>query len=177
MLWELFIVFLKIGFLSFGGGYAVIPLVQYEALSKGWMNAAQFQDIVTISGSAPGPIATNSATLIGYHTAGIPGAIMATAGIVLPSLLVVIILASFLFRNNNSSWLKASFYGLRPVVTGLIIYAGLHFGFLGSKEPFFVWSTVGTIVLCIAGFIAVSKYKLHPLLVIAASAGIGMIIF
>ena len=177
MLWELFIVFLKIGFLSFGGGYAVIPLVQFEAINKGWMSSTQFQEIVTISGSAPGPIATNSATLIGYHTAGLPGAIIATAGIVLPSLIVVIILASFLFRNNESSWLKASFYGLRPVVTGLIIYAGLHFGFLGSEEPFFAWATVGTIILCAAGFIAVSKYKLHPLLVIIASAGVGMIIF
>ncbi len=177
MLWQLFITFFKIGFLSFGGGYAVIPLVQYEADAKGWMSVAQFQEIVTISGSAPGPIATNSATLIGYYTAGIPGALIATAGIVLPSLLVVIVLATFLFRNRDNKWMKASFYGLRPVVVGLIIYAGLHFGFLSEGSSIWNWGALGTLLLAVVVFVGVSRFKVHPLLAIAASACVGMILF
>ncbi|MDQ8737993.1 chromate transporter [Paenibacillus sp. LHD-38] len=86
MLWELFITFLKIGIVSFGGGYAVIPLIQYEVASRGWLESAEYQETISIAGMAPGPIATNSATLVGYKTAGLGGAIMSTLGMVIPSL-------------------------------------------------------------------------------------------
>ena len=84
MLWELFILFLKIGSLSFGGGYAVITLIQREVTEKGWIKPEQFQDIVALAGMAPGSIATNTATLIGYSQMGILGGIISTIGIILP---------------------------------------------------------------------------------------------
>ncbi|MFD2115523.1 chromate transporter [Paenibacillus yanchengensis] len=177
MLWQLFITFLKVGLLSFGGGYAVIPLVQYEASTNGWLDEATLQNIMTIAGSAPGPIATNGATLIGYHTAGIWGAIVATAGIVLPSLLIVILLASILFRHQKKEWFKAIFYGLRAVVTGLIIYACIKFGFLGESNVFLSLSTIGTFAIAVVVFLAVAKWKWHPLITIILAASVGMLIF
>lgn len=177
MLWQLFITFFKVGLLSFGGGYAVIPLVQYEASTNGWIDDGTLQNLMTIAGSAPGPIATNGATLIGYHAAGYAGAIIATLGIVLPSLLIVIVLASFLFRHHHRQWFKSVFYGLRAVVTGLIIYACVTFGFMGEGNTFFSMSTLATIIVAILVFFVVSKWKWHPLLSIILAAIAGMLIF
>ncbi|MNZ69379.1 Chromate transport protein [compost metagenome] len=176
-MWELFFVFLKIGFISFGGGYTVLPVLQREAASHQWMNNTQFQEIVTISGSAPGPIVTNSATLIGLYTAGLPGAIVSTIGIVLPSLIVVVLLATMLLRNAESQWLKSSLYGLRPVVTGLIIYACIHFGFMSGAVPVVSWMTLLTLLICTASFLALVKYKVNPFTVIVCSGIAGIVFF
>ncbi len=177
LLWQLFISFLKIGFVSFGGGYAVIPLIQHESEQYGWMAAESFRQTVSLAGMAPGSIVTNSATLIGYQVAGIPGAAMATLGIVLPSLVLVITLAGLFYRLNSSQVVKSSFYGLRPIVTGLIAYAAIHFG-LGSG-----WSALSelktwlTLLIGAAVFFAIVRYKAHPLLVILGSAVMGIVLF
>src|SRR5690242_11767695 len=131
MLWNLFLTFMKIGFVSFGGGYAVVPLIQYENAAGGWLSQSELQEAISLAGMAPGPIATNIATLVGYKTAGGAGAVIATAGIILLSLVVVVLLTGFFVRLRNNQWLKAAFYGLRPVITGLIVYAAVHFGFIG----------------------------------------------
>lgn len=175
--WELFITFLKIGLLSFGGGYAVIPMVQYEVEKYSWLSPEEFQRIVSLAGMSPGPVATNSATLIGYHTAGIPGAVTATTGIILPSLLIVILIAAFFFKINKNPLVQSSFYGLRPIITGLIVYAALHFGFSGNGETIFQWSTFATLLTAAAAFLAIIKYKLHPLVVILLSACVGIVLF
>lgn len=177
MLWDLFITFLRIGSISFGGGYAVIPMIQYEAVEQHWLPADQLTEIVSLAGMAPGPIATNTATLIGYHSAGIAGAIVSTIGIIIPSLLIVIILASILYRINDNKWVKATFYGLRPVIAGLIVYAALHFGMSGMDNERFDWTTLATIFICSATVFGILKFKLHPLLVIALSAVVGIIVF
>lgn len=177
MLWQLFFSFLKIGFLSFGGGYAVISMIQYEVNDHGWLSSEQFQHIVALSGMSPGSIATNSATLIGFQIAGWPGAIVATVGIVLPSLIVVILIAAFFYRIHTNYWVKSSFYGLRPVVTGLIVYAAIHFGFPSPSGYIFNWTTLITLVIAAAAFLSIVKYKVHPLLVIFLSACAGIVVF
>ncbi|BBH22077.1 chromate transporter [Paenibacillus baekrokdamisoli] len=177
MLWELFVIFLKIGFVSFGGGYAVIPLIQYEIMAKGWLTNVQIQEAISLAGMAPGSIATNSATLIGYKSAGIAGAVMSTLGMVLPSLTVVVVLAIFFFRLQNNKWLKSSFYGLRPIITGLIVYAAIHFGFLGGDETGFTWTTIAALAICAGSLFAMLKYKLHPFAVILAGGVVGIILF
>lgn len=177
MLWELFLLFLKIGSLSFGGGYAVITLIQREVTEKGWIKPEQFQDIVALAGMAPGSIATNTATLIGYSQMGILGGIISTIGIILPSLVIVILFAAFFLRVQSNHWVRSSFYGLRPIITGLIIYAAIHFGIGGHKEPLFSWSTFGMLVICVSSLIAVTKYKIHPFAVILLSAVGGIVIY
>ncbi|MCK9862751.1 chromate transporter [Paenibacillus sp. ATY16] len=174
MIWDLFLTFFKIGFISFGGGYSVIPMIQSKVISHGWMTTAEFQKAVSLAGMAPGPIATNAVTLIGYDTAGIAGAIAACVGIVLPSLLVVIVLSAFFFKLRNNKTMKSLFYGLRPVVTGLIFYAALHFG--GFDKPgSYTWTTGFTLLICAGCLWLLFKYKLHPLTVIAAAGAAGII--
>lgn len=177
MLWELFFTFLKIGFVSFGGGYAVIPLIQYEVAANGWLSNGEFQKAVSLAGMAPGPIATNSATLIGYKTAGLWGAILSTLGIVLPSLVVVVLLTTVFIRLQHNKWLKSSFYGLRPIITGLIVYAAIHFGFLGGNENAFSWNTVYTLGICAGSLYVMLKYKFHPFKVILTAGVAGIILF
>ncbi|MFC5649959.1 chromate transporter [Paenibacillus solisilvae] len=175
MLWDLFVFFLKIGFLSYGGGYAVIPMVHYGISAQNWISDAAFQQIVSLAGMAPGPIATNSATLIGYRIAGTAGAAAATAGIILPSLLIIVIIAAFFYQLRRNRWVKAAFYGLRPIVTGLIAFAAIRFGFpkgTGNID----WQTAVMLLVCAASVLALLRYKLHPLLVIAASGIAGIVL-
>lgn len=177
MLWELLFTFLKIGLVSFGGGYAVIPLIQYEVTGRGWLTSEQLQEAITLAGMAPGPIATNTATLIGYQTKGTLGAIFSTLGMVLPSLIIIIVMAAFFYRVRHNQWVKSSFYGLRPIIAGLIFYAAVHFGFLGQHETDFSWATIGTLVICGASLVLMFKYKLHPFMLILVGGAAGIILF
>ncbi|MCA0756178.1 chromate transporter [Paenibacillus sp. N4] len=177
MLWNLFLFFLKIGFLSFGGGYAVIPMIRYGLISRGWIDEAAFQEAVSLSGMAPGPIATNSATLIGYRIAGWAGAAAATAGIILPSLLIIICIALFFYKLRHNKWVKASLYGLRPIVTALILISALHYAFPIGFGAAFHWQTAAMLLICAASVVSLLKYKHHPLLVIAAAGIAGIVLF
>lgn len=175
--WQIFISFLKIGSLSFGGGYAVIPMIQFEVERHGWLLLTDFERLVSLAGMAPGPIATNSATLIGYHIAGIGGAVIAATGMILPSLLIVILIAAFFFKLHTNRWVRSSFYGLRPIVTGLIVYAAIHFGFSNRSEAIYHWTTFATLFISVLAFLAITKYKIHPVWVIIGSAGMGIVLF
>ncbi|WNS44006.1 chromate transporter [Paenibacillus sp. MMS20-IR301] len=177
MLWQLFVVFLKIGSISFGGGYAIIALIQREVTDNGWIQPQKFQELVALAGMSPGSIATNTATLIGYSQLGLAGAAAATAGIILPSLIIVILCASFFLKMQGNRWVRASFYGLRPVITGFIIYAAVHFGAGGSGKPLLTWPNLGMLIICVLCLTAVLKYKLHPFAAILLSAVCGIVIF
>ncbi|MCI3921400.1 chromate transporter [Paenibacillus sp. TRM 82003] len=177
MVWELFWTFLKIGFLSFGGGYAMIPVIEHEVLSHGWMTMDAYMNAVALAGMAPGPIATNSATFIGFATAGLPGAIAATVGMVLPSLLIIIVLASFFFKIYTHKIVKSSFYGLKPVVTGLILYSGLHFGFQEGANAILTWHTVAVLSIVAISALAILRWRMHPFHVILLSGAVGIFLF
>lgn len=127
MLLELFWSFFQVGLFAIGGGYAALPLIQDQAVSiHHWLSAAEFSNLVTISQMTPGPIAINSATFVGMKAAGVPGAIVCTLGCILPSLVIVSILA-FLYRKFKSNpWWQSVLKTLRPVVAGLIGAAGIE---------------------------------------------------
>lgn len=179
MLIDLFVTFLKIGLMSFGGGYAMIPVIQQQVEKHHWLTDEQFTHVISLAGTSPGPIATNCATLIGYEAAGIPGAIMATLGMVLPSLILLIALSAFLYKWHSKRWFQSSFYGLKPVVTGFIIYAALHFGLssFGSVHTGITWRQVATILIALGAFIGIVRYKLHPFLVLICAGILGIVFF
>ncbi|MDN8589108.1 chromate transporter [Paenibacillus sp. 11B] len=176
MYWDLFMMFIRVGLVSFGGGYAVIPIIQHEVTEKGWLTSSEFQQTVALAGMAPGSIATNAATLIGYKTAGYIGAAVSTAGMILPSLVVIVLLSSLFYRVHDNSWVKSSLYGLRPVTTGLIIYAAIHFGY-PDEDTGISWVWIATLLISGVCLFLLFKYKLHPLLVLIVAGAAGIILF
>ena len=122
LLWSFF----QIGLFSFGGGYAAMPLIQHQVVElRGWLTMTQFSDIVTISQMTPGPIAINSATFVGIRVAGLPGAVVATLGCVLPSCIIVMALAFLYERYRGLSLVQGILGGLRPAVVAMIASAGI----------------------------------------------------
>ncbi|MBP1155913.1 MULTISPECIES: chromate transporter [unclassified Paenibacillus] len=177
MLMSLFFVFLQIGFVSFGGGYAMIPVIRHEVLQHGWISQQEFNDLVALAGMSPGPIVTNIATLIGYKTAGIGGAVLSTLGMVLPSLILIIVISAFYYKVQKANWVQATFYGLKPVVTGMIVYAAIHFGIPNGGFGLLSWHTAGTLIIIALCIVALLKYRVHPLAVIAMSGLLGIAFF
>ena len=120
ILLELFLIFLKIGAFTFGGGYAMIAMIQAEAENNGWLTQEQLVDFVALSESTPGPLAVNMATFVGLKTGGIFGAVTATLGIVLPSFIVILIIAKFYEKYRKSKAVGGVMLGLKPAVVGMI---------------------------------------------------------
>ena len=178
ILLELFLVFLVIGAVSFGGGYAMIPVIGTEVTSRGWMTTSEYTDIVALAGMTPGSIASNSATAVGYQVAGVPGALVSSIAITLPSVLIVLIIAMFFYKMNQNKWVQSAFYGLRPIVTSLIIYAAIDFaisnGVIGIQIS---WHMVTLFLIFVASLIALSYFKIHPIIVILFAGMIGSVVF
>ena len=123
---QLFLSFLQIGMFSFGGGYAAMPLIQGQVVTThGWLTMSEFTDLITISQITPGPIAVNSATFVGLKIAGIPGAVVATVGCILPSCIIVTILARLYLKYRNLDLLQGVLKSLRPAVVAMIASAGI----------------------------------------------------
>lgn len=124
---QLFWVFCKIGAVTFGGGYAMISIIQNEVISHGWCNPTEFADMVAVSQMTPGPIALNTATYVGKVTAGIPGSLAATFGLIFPALCFTTIVLLFLNRVKRSHWAEPVIRGIRAAAIGLILAAVLFF--------------------------------------------------
>ncbi|MHB1394338.1 MAG: chromate transporter [Clostridia bacterium] len=182
--------FIKIGLFSFGGGYAMIPLIQREIEMHGWISPSEFVDIIAISEMTPGPIAVNSATFVGYKTAGLFGSVVATIGVALPSLIIILLVSGFFFKLQNKPINIMIFYGIRPVITGLIAAAGVFvaetsifkkhisiedFNYLFNKPSSFF--DFGGIVILVASLVALVRFKIHPILTIAGAGVAGIIIY
>ncbi|MEH6945292.1 chromate transporter [Bacillus sp. JJ722] len=178
LLWNLFQSFLIIGFISFGGGYAMIPVIESEVSKHGWMTIQTFTDLIAIAGMAPGPIATNSAILVGYSTAGISGAIVATIGILLPAFLIVLLVATLFRKLNHYPLVQSMFYGLRPIVTSLIIFAALKFALSNNLISLHIsWYTISLLIIFGLSLFALLKLRMHPLFVIFLSGVAGAVIY
>ena len=122
MLLKLFTTFFKIGLFTFGGGYAMIPLIQREVIERQkWIDKKEFLDMLVLAQSTPGPIAVNTSVFVGYKTAGVMGAIMATLGTVLPSFIVILLLALFFAEVRENRYVDAAFRAMRPAVVALIV--------------------------------------------------------
>ena len=178
---ELFWVFFLIGAFTFGGGYAMVAMVQQQVVSRGWMDAQSVIDFVAIAESTPGPIAVNMATFVGAERGGIAGALCATVGVVLPSFIVILVVARCYQAFRRSKWVQGVMSGLKPAVVGLIgsavvsvavaVFApnGINFGILKDVSTWF-WLAVS------AGILTVSlKWKkLHPIVIVCVCAMIGI---
>ena len=181
ILLRLFYEFFKVGLFAIGGGMATIPFLYDLAARYSWFTAADLTDMIAVSESTPGPIGVNMATYCGFTLAGIPGAIIATIGLVLPSLIIIVIIAKLLAKFRNSA-VDSVFYGLRPASVGLIAAAGievvkvslLNLG-AGSLLAIFRWKPIILAVVIFIAMILLKKYKLHPLVYIAFSAVIGIL--
>ncbi|MGN8648088.1 chromate transporter [Gracilibacillus sp. HCP3S3_G5_1] len=174
---SLFWTFLMIGFVSFGGGYAMIPVIEREVSQHGWMTTQEFTDVIAVAGMSPGPIATNSAIFVGYQTAGFSGAVASALGMVIPSLLIILVIATFFFKFNELRLVKAAFYGLRPIITGLIIYAALNFAISNNVIGEVSFQTISLLIIFGLSFFALMKLRMHPLYVIALAGLFGVVLY
>lgn len=180
--------YLKIGFFGFGGGYAMLSLIENEIVTPGWISEQMFTDIVAISQMTPGPIGINSATYIGYVAPGasspqlagplfgILGSLICTLVVVLPSFVLVRYAGHYIMRHRDSDWLKGVFKGLRPVIVGLIASAAL---LLMNSANF--GDTPRDIIISIilsATALALNLFtKIHPILLIVAAGVLGLFLF
>ena len=172
---QLFLSFLQIGAFSFGGGYAAMPLIQNQVVDlHHWLNLAEFTDLVTISQMTPGPIAINSATFVGTRIAGTPGALAATAGCVLPSCILVTLLARIYLKYRNLSIIQGVLQSLRPAVVAMIGAAGVSilvtaFWGLGGFTPDLQALNLRSVCIFLGALVLLIRFKMSPILVMVLS--------
>ncbi|MFC0525889.1 chromate transporter [Pontibacillus salicampi] len=175
MIFLLFFEFLKIGFFGFGGGYAMIPLMEQAVRRHNWLTPEQYTDVIALASSAPGPIASNAAMFVGYETAGILGAVVAIIGSLLPSLFLMLVLIRLVSRNRNTRKLNNGLYGIHPVITALILYAGIQMGF--QIKLFSFNASFGTQVGILLLTIVLMVKKISPLWIIVIAGITGIVIY
>lgn len=187
ILLDLFITFFKLGLFTFGGGYAMIPLLTDEVLSHGWLAQEEIMNFIAVAESTPGPIAINMATFIGASQGGFLGAMLATLGVVLPSFIIILLIASLVTGLMKYAGVKSFLSGVRPVVIGLILATGVtmlltvliglqHVG----QKAVFDWKALvifAIIVLTHVVYKLIRKKALSPIILILISAGLGMIFY
>ncbi len=179
---QLFYEFFKTGLFAVGGGLATLPFLNDMADRTGWFTRAQLADMLAVSESTPGPIGVNMATYVGFTTAGIPGALIATLGLVTPSIIIILIVAAFLRAFRDNKYVNAAFYGLRPASTAMVAAAGIGVVLLTlvhTDQPlglgFFNWPSMAlaAVVLVLTRWVKPTK-DLHPIVFILASAAVGV---
>ena len=177
--WEFF----KTGLFAVGGGLATLPFLQDMAERTGWFTHAQLADMLAVSESTPGPIGVNRATYVGFTTGGVGGAVVATGGLVTPSVIVILFVAAFLKAFRDSRWVNAAFYGLRPASTALVAAAGisvvpialLHTEAAGLGRLNLPAIALAAVLLVCTNWVPVVK-KWHPIVFIGISALIGVVL-
>ncbi len=179
MLLELFLSFLQIGLFSVGGGYAAIPLIRSQTVElHPWLTAEEFMDLATIAEMTPGPIAINGATFVGLKIAGLPGAVAATLGCILPSLVLVSLLAFVYRKYRNLPLLQGVLSSLRPAVVALIFSAGLTMllqAAFGGRQPVSLANTRwASVALVACAFLTLRKLKWSPILTMALCGAGGL---
>lgn len=189
ILLDLFLTFLLIGAVSFGGGYGMISLVREQVLAHGWLTESEFLDMIAVSESTPGPLAVNMATFIGSSQAGFPGALVATLGVVLPAFFIILLIAAVLKNLLRYRGVEAFLSGVRPTVVGLILGTAVVLGLatlfsLGSlRDTSGVTHDAGAflILFCLLALDAASRTwrgrAIAPILLILLSAVLGMLVY
>ena len=185
---KLFLIMFKIGLFTFGGGYAMIPLLENEFVNKkAWLQHEEFVDMLAISESSPGPIAINMATFVGFSQAGILGAALATIGVVLPAFVVILIVSMFVKNLLSLTPVKAFLDGIKPVITALILSTAITLGLsilIGIKtiSSQFAFDYIALIILSIVISVhflhlKLKKKTISPILLICISAVLGMVLY
>lgn len=165
---KIFWSFFQIGLFSFGGGYAAMPLIQSKVVElNGWLSMTEFTDLITISQMTPGPIAVNSATFVGIKVAGLAGAVIATAGCILPSCIIVTLIARLYLKYQNIAMLQGILNSLRPAVVALIASAGISIlvsAFWGSGTAIDIGSTNWSLVIIFAVCVVLlQRFRMNPI--------------
>ena len=179
LLWSFF----QIGLFSIGGGYAAMPLIQHQVVDlHPWLTMTQFADIMTIAEMTPGPIAINSATFVGIQVAGLPGALVATLGCILPSCIIVMALAYLYYRYKGLSMVQGILSGLRPAVVAMITSAGISLLILslyGAQELPADLSGVDRITMGIftVAILILRRWKVNPIWIMAGAGAAGVLLY
>ena len=184
LFWEFF----KTGLFAVGGGMATLPFLYDMSAKTGWFSPAQLADMIAVSESTPGPIGVNMATYVGFSTAGIPGAVLATLGLVTPSVIIILLITRVLHAFRQNRYVDAAFYGLRPCSVGLIAAAGLLVVKIALFDVELFHSTgaflnllrpkallLAALLLVLTNAVKATK-KLHPIVFILASAVLGVLL-
>jgi len=171
LLLKLYLAFLKIGTFGFGGGYAMLPLIQREIVDyNAWLSQTDFMDIIGISQMTPGPIAINAATFVGYRTGGILGSVLSTLGVVTTSFILISFANYFFNKFKNSKILANALKGMRPALIGLIISVFITLSYESYRDLY------SLIIAAIIGFL-LYKTKIHPILIIVIAGFLGILFY
>lgn len=185
ILLQVFISFFIIGLFSIGGGYAALPLIENQVVEvHGWLDLAQFADLLTISQMTPGPIALNAATFVGTKVAGLTGAILATLGCITPSCIIVLTLSYFYFKYKNLNSIQGILKGIRPAVVALIASAGISILSLAlfKSEEINLFNfklddiNILSVIMVLVSLFVLRKYKKNPMILMIATGIAGIII-
>jgi chromate transporter len=172
ILLKLFLVFAQIGLFAFGGGYAILPLIEKEIVNNlHWLTHKEFLEVVTISQLTPGPIAINAATFVGYKVGGVIGSLIATVSVCLPPVILVLIVVRFLKRFETNIWVNNVLKGLRPAVVALIASAAYSLVRGGGITE------IKGLIIGIASFIILRIRKLDPILILIIAGIVGILIY
>ncbi len=179
---RLFYEFFKTGLFAVGGGMATLPFLHDMADRTGWFSAEQLTDMVAVSESTPGPIGVNMASYVGFTTAGVPGAILATLGLITPSIIVILVIAAFLRSFRENRYVNGAFYGLRPASTAMVASAGITVAAVSLLRPDMTglaavdWkaAALAAVLLVLTRWVEPTK-KLHPIVFIIGSAVVGIV--
>lgn len=177
---KLFFVFFKIGLFTFGGGYAMIPMIRQEMLQNDYLTLDQITQFIGIAESTPGPFAVNMATFAGYHTHGIVGSLFATLGVVLPSFLIILLIAYFSDRFLKTKPARAVLYTLKPLIVGLILSAGLSVvlhGVLGDFMTEIIFDYIALIIFSVVFLVSLFYKKMSPIHMVLLSSILGIIFY
>jgi len=183
---ELFLTFFKIGLFTFGGGYAMIPLIQQEVMRNQWLTLTELTDFIAISQSTPGPFAVNIATFVGMDSGGLLGAFIAALAVALPSFIIILIIAKAFSNFQNNKWVQGALFGMRPVVIGLIasaVFLLMSSGFIlqdadiSNLQTLMASLQFKEIIIFSLCTVVYFKFKLHPIQLILISGGLGMLFF
>lgn len=180
----LFIEFFKTGLFAVGGGLATLPFLINLTFEYNWFDQSMLADMVAVSQSTPGPMGINVATYAGFHSGGILGGLVATLGIILPSLIIIILIAKFLEKFKNNHYVESIFQGLRPASIGLIAVAAfevikislLNLELFEATHKFLDLINIKSLIFFVIIFYGVTKYKKHPIVYIAISAVVGILL-
>lgn len=181
-LWLLFLSFLKVGLLGYGGGPASIPLVQKEVVDlQGWMTETEFADSLAMGNALPGPIAVKMSVYVGYRVAGLPGAVLALLGMTGPGIVLMALFSLVYLKVKDHPKVMAALKGARPAVVGLLIWTAYDLGkpiLLGGNSGIATLRSSWSLwLIALASFVATTFLKVHPALVIVLAAGIGLLIY
>lgn len=178
---QLFFSFLQVGLFSFGGGYAAMPLIQEQIVTKhGWLSMVEFTDLISISQMTPGPIAVNSATFVGNKIAGITGALVATAGCIFPSCIIVMSIAYIYLKNQNNQVVQEVLQSLHPAVIAMIASAGVTIlitAFWGTTPKISLQNTDWSMVIIfLLSLVLLRKTRISPILVMILAGGMKLFV-